>query len=105
MVASGTVTRFEHQGREIYLIGTVHVSPTSVAEVERVIREVQPDTVCVELDKPRHESLMDEGRWRKLDLFQIIRQKKVLYLMANLALSAYQRKIGESMGVKPGAEL
>jgi pheromone shutdown-related protein TraB len=105
MLSSGTVTRLEHQGREIFIVGTAHVSQKSVEEVERVIREVKPDTVCVELDKPRHESLVDETRWRKLDLFQIIRQKKVLYLLANLALSAYQKKIGERMGVKPGAEL
>lgn len=105
MLETGTVTRLEHQGREIYLIGTAHVSQKSVEEVERVIAEVRPDTVCVELDKARHESLVDETRWRRLDLFQIIKQKKVLYLLANLALSAYQRKIGERMGVKPGAEL
>lgn len=105
MTPSGTVTRFEHQGREIYLIGTAHVSQKSVEEVERVISEVRPDTVCVELDQPRHDALLDETRWRKLDLFQIIRQKKVLYLVANLALSAFQRKIGERMGVRPGAEL
>lgn len=105
MIPSGTVTRFEHQGREIYLIGTAHVSARSVEEVERVIAEVRPDVVCVELDKARHDALLDESRWRKLDLFQIIRQKKVLYLVANLALSAFQRKLGERMGVKPGAEL
>src|SRR5512133_2137725 len=102
---SGTVTRIEHQGREIYLIGTAHVSQNSVDEVKRVIAEVEPDTVCVELDQPRYDSMMDESRWRRLDLFQIIRQKRVLYFISNLALSAYQRKIGESMGVKPGAEL
>lgn len=105
MSSTGTVTRLEHQGREIHIIGTAHVSRKSVEEVERVIAEVRPDTVCVELDKARHESLVDESRWRRLDLFQIIKQKKVLYLLANLALSAYQRKIGERMGVKPGAEL
>jgi pheromone shutdown-related protein TraB len=105
MSPTGTVTRIEHQGREIHIVGTAHVSQKSVEEVERVIREVRPDTVCVELDKARYESLVDASRWRKLDLFQVIRQKKVLFLLSSLALSAYQRKIGESMGVKPGAEL
>ncbi len=105
MLSTGTVTRIEYQGREIYLVGTAHVSQKSVEEVERVIAEVRPNTVCVELDQGRHAALIDETRWRKLDLFQIIRQKKVLYLLANLALSAYQKKIGERMGVKPGAEL
>jgi pheromone shutdown-related protein TraB len=105
MQSTGTVTHLVHEGRDIYLIGTAHVSQKSVDEVERVIAEVKPDTVCVELDPSRYEAMLDEKRWQKLDLFQIIRQKKVLFLLANLALSAYQRKIGERMGVKPGAEL
>jgi pheromone shutdown-related protein TraB len=105
MQTSGTVTHVVHEGRDIYLIGTAHVSQKSVDEVERVISEVKPDTVCVELDKARYDAMLDDKRWQKLDLFQVIRQKKVLYLLANLALSAYQRKIGERMGVKPGAEL
>jgi pheromone shutdown-related protein TraB len=66
---------------------------------------VKPDTVCVELDQMRYEALTDETRWRKLDIFQVIRQKKVLFLMASLALQAYQRRLGEKLGVKPGAEL
>lgn len=105
MQSTDTVTRLEHAGRVIYIIGTAHVSQKSVEEVERVIAEVRPDTVCVELDKTRFDAMMDSKRWQKLDLFQVIKQKKVLYLLSNLALSSFQRKIGESMGVKPGAEL
>lgn len=86
-------------------MGTAHISQRSVQEVERVIAEVRPDTVCVELDSLRHEALVDDSRWSKLDVFQVIREKKVLFLMTNLALSAYQRKMGERLGVKPGAEL
>jgi pheromone shutdown-related protein TraB len=49
--------------------------------------------------------MTDESRWRKLDIFQVLKQKKVLFLMSNLALSAFQRRLGERLGVKPGAEL
>jgi len=35
----------------------------------------------------------------------VIREGKTLYLLAHLALSSYQRRIGASLGVKPGAEL
>jgi len=48
---------------------------------------------------------MDESRWRKLDIFQVIKQGKVLFVLANLALAAYQRRMGEKLGVKPGAEM
>jgi pheromone shutdown-related protein TraB len=76
-----------------------------VEEVKRVIHEVRPDTVCVELDQGRYEALIDETRWQKLDIFQVIREGKVLFLLTSLALTAFQRKLGARVGVKPGSEL
>jgi pheromone shutdown-related protein TraB len=105
MSEAGNVTRLEWGGKEIFLVGTAHVSQRSVDEVTRVIEEVRPDTVCVELDEQRHRMLVDEDAWKKLDIFQVIRQKRVLFLLASLALGAYQRKMGEKLGVRPGAEL
>ena len=77
----------------------------SVAEVQELVREVQPDTVCVELCEARYQALTDENRWKKLDIFKVIREGKTLFLLANLAIGAYQRRIGSQLGVKPGAEL
>jgi pheromone shutdown-related protein TraB len=102
---SENVTVLRDGERTIYLVGTAHVSRRSVDEVREVIRAVRPDTVCVELDAVRHDTLMNEDAWRKLDIFRIIRQKKVLFLLVNLALGAFQRRIGEKLGVQPGAEL
>ncbi len=105
MSESGNVVHLQYEGRDIHLIGTAHVSQRSVEEVTRVIRELKPDTVCVELDQTRYESMIDEHRFRKLNIFQIIREKKVLFLLSSLMLSSFQRKMGEKLGVKPGAEL
>jgi len=91
--------------RSFHIVGTAHVSRHSVEEVQEVIREVRPDTVCIELCKMRYEALTDDTRWRQLDIFQVIRDKKMLFLMASLALQAYQKRLGEKMGVRPGAEL
>lgn len=101
----GHVTELRYGDKEIYLIGTAHVSQKSVEEVERVIQEIRPDTVCVELDEQRHRMLVDQDAWKKLDIFQVIRQKRVLFLLSSLALGAYQRRLGEKLGVRPGAEL
>lgn len=105
MVGFGNVTHLRHEGRDIYIVGTAHVSQRSVDEVQQVIEEVRPDTVCVELDQVRYDALTDEERWRQLDIFQVIKEKKVLLLLTSLVLSAYQRKMGEALGVRPGAEL
>lgn len=91
--------------RTFHLIGTAHVSKKSVEEVRRVIAELRPNTVCVELDEMRYEALTDETRWRKLDIFEVIKQRKTLFLMANLALQAFQKRLGDQLGVRPGAEL
>lgn len=99
------VTRLSHQGKDIYLIGTAHISQRSVEEVQRVIRQVKPSTVCVELDEMRYETMLDGNRFRNLDIFQVIKQKKVLFLLSSLVLSSFQRKMGERLGVRPGAEL
>ena len=53
------------EDREIYLLGTAHVSRESVDEVRRLIQEVGPDTVCVELCPARFDSLMRRDDWKK----------------------------------------
>lgn len=105
MAGPGHVTIVEHAGREIHIVGTAHISQRSVEEVKRVIHEVRPDSVCVELDQSRYQALIDDSRWQKLDIFQVIREEKVLFLLTSLALSAFQRKLGDRVGVKPGSEL
>ncbi|MBI4703196.1 MAG: TraB/GumN family protein, partial [Deltaproteobacteria bacterium] len=102
---AGHVTVLRQGERAIHIVGTAHVSRSSVEEVGHVIAQLRPHTVCVELCQTRYEALTDEARWRKLDIFQVIKQKKALYLLASLALQAYQQRLGARLGVRPGAEL
>ncbi|WP_428261711.1 TraB/GumN family protein [Haliangium sp.] len=102
---SDTVTVLEQGDRTIYLVGTAHVSDASVAEVREIIERVRPDVVCIELCKARYDALTRDDAWKNLDIFKVIREGKMLFLLANLAIGAYQRRIGDELGVKPGAEL
>jgi pheromone shutdown-related protein TraB len=88
-----------------HIVGTAHVSQRSVAEVREVIAQVRPDVVCVELDQTRYDALTKASAFRDLDVFKVVREGRTLYLLAHLALASYQRRIGASLGVKPGAEL
>lgn len=103
--ASSNVTVLEQDNRTIYLVGTAHVSDASVLEVQQVIEQVQPDVVCIELCQARYNALTSDAAWKNLDVFKVIREGKTLFLLANLAIGAYQRRIGHELGVKPGAEL
>lgn len=98
------VTVLSRGDRRFYLVGTAHISERSVREVRETIEAVKPDTVCIELCPSRYEAMIDESRWEKLDIFQVIRQKKVLFVLAQLTLSSYQKRLGDKLGVQPGAE-
>lgn len=101
----GNICRLEKDGTRFTLVGTAHVSEKSVQEVLRIIEQERPDTVAVELCETRFRALTDSESWQKTDIFQVVRSGRTLFLLANLALSAYQRHIGKKLGVKPGAEL
>ena len=105
MEFSDNVVTLEKDDKKYYIVGTAHISRKSVEEVGHVIETVQPDTVCVELCQTRYNSLTDEKQWAKLNIMEVVKQGKALMLLANLALSSFQRKMGEKIGVKPGAEL
>jgi len=91
--------------REIVLVGTAHISQVSKELVRKTIEAEKPDTVCVELDSGRMQSLKDPDRWKKTDLKEVIKKKQLATLIANLVLGSYQKRMGKQTGVKPGAEL
>ncbi len=91
--------------KEITLVGTAHVSRESVDLVDSVIREVNPDGVCVELCKSRFQSIMQKDRWQEMDIVKVIKEKKTFLLLSNLLMASFQRKIAEKFGVQPGEEM
>ncbi|OWV07782.1 TraB/GumN family protein [Fibrobacter sp. UWH3] len=91
--------------REIILIGTAHISQASKDLVRETIEAEKPDTVCVELDDGRLKSIKDPDRWKTMDLRQVIKNKQLGTLIANLVLGSYQKRMGTQTGVKPGSEL
>jgi pheromone shutdown-related protein TraB len=104
-VTDGDITRIQLGDKEIVLIGTAHISQESVETVERVIEAEAPDAVAVELDKERFESIRNETNWEDLDLIEIIKNGQLTFLLARLALTSFQKRMGGYTGVKPGAEM
>jgi len=104
-LASQPIARVTRDGIEFTLLGTAHVSRASVVAVHALIERESFDAVAVELCESRYRALRDRDAWRNLDLLQIIRQGKAGMVAANLALSAYQRRLAEQFGIEPGAEM
>jgi len=92
-------------GRDVILVGTAHISRESADLVREVIEKERPDCVCVELDEQRYKALSEPRRWEQLDLKQVIRNRQLAPLLANLLLVSYQKKLGGALGVLPGTEL
>lgn len=99
------ITKLDVNGKEIYLIGTAHVSLTSRQEVKDCIDEVHPDSICIELDEDRYEAFQNPKRWEETDIIQVIRENKTGYMIVNLILSSYQRRIAKKMNVQAGQEM
>jgi pheromone shutdown-related protein TraB len=93
------------EGREIYLVGTAHVSKQSVEDVRRAIELIQPDTVAVELCESRYRNIVDRAQWKKTNIAKVIRDGRAMLLLASLIMTSFQRRIGKKLGVTPGAEM
>ena len=99
------VTELASEGTTFHVVGTAHVSAHSVDEVRATIARVRPEVVCVELDRRRFEALTRGDVFRDLDVARVVRDGRALYVLAQVALTAYQRRIGAQLGIQPGAEL
>lgn len=99
------ITRIHLDGKEYILIGTAHVSKHSAEQVKEVIEAEQPDSVCVELDEQRYQSIIDGSKWKQMDIIQVIKEKKASLLLMNLAISSFQNRMADQFGIKAGQEM
>ena len=105
MTHSGNVNEIVFDEKKILLVGTAHISQSSVDEVNKVIEQEQPDTVCVELCVSRHQAMVDKDQWKNMDIFKVVREGKSFLLLSNLIMTAFQKRLGSQLGVQPGAEM
>ena len=99
------VTRVEYGDKEILLIATAHVSKESAELVKRVIDAERPDSVCIELDDQRYSKMQDPKAWENTDVVDVIKSKKVGFMIINLALSSYQKRIAKNLDTNVGQEM
>jgi pheromone shutdown-related protein TraB len=93
------------QDKEVILVGTAHVSRSSMEEVRESIARYKPDVVAVELCKNRYDVIRNPKKWQEMDIIKVIKEKKATLLCINMLLSSFQRRIGMKLGVMPGEEI
>ncbi|MFI3283549.1 MAG: TraB/GumN family protein [Erysipelotrichaceae bacterium] len=98
-------THIQYENKNIYLIGTAHVSKISVQQVRETIEEINPDCICIELDDKRYESLNNPKKWLDTDIIEIIKKKQTTLLLVNTILSSFQKRVAKNLDSKSGMEM
>lgn len=99
------IVRLDYRDKQIWLVKTAHVSKNSVEDVRECVEEVGPDTICIELDEQRYKKIQDPESWRNTDLSKVIREKQVGFLLVNLILASFQKRMAKSMDSSSGGEM
>lgn len=99
------VTRLNYEDKELILIGTAHVYQHSAEIVKEVIEQERPDSVCIELDDGRYDNMMHPKDWSETSLVDVIKENKVGFMLANLVLSSYQKRLADQLGSNVGGEM
>lgn len=92
----------EEEKADIYLVTTAHVSEKSIKKVRKSIKEFEPDVIGVELDINRLNALKSDKRKKRS--FNFFGGNIFLGIIQKL-LSILQNRVGEGLGVDPGAEM
>lgn len=104
-IENENITRLHLNDKEYILIGTAHVSKQSAELVKEVIEAERPDSVCVELDQQRFQSITEGNKWKDTDIFSVIKEKKASLLLINLAISSFQKRMANQLGIQAGQEM
>lgn len=91
--------------KDIYLVKTAHVSKNSVEDVKETIAQVNPDAICIELDQDRYSSIKAKDRWRNTDIKTVIKENKVGFLLVNMILASFQRRMAAKIDTQSGGEM
>ena len=89
--------------KNLYLIGTSHISEESVKEVEDVITNLQPNVVALELDRTRYIQ-MNSKQQRRLKLSNL-RFLGFKAFILNIFGAWLERRLGKKVGTEPGSEM
>ncbi|MCS6985720.1 MAG: TraB/GumN family protein [Leptospiraceae bacterium] len=104
-IETTNITTLTLEKAKIKILGTAHVSKQSVKDVEKILNSHRQAIVAVELCNSRFQAMMDKERWQKLNLAEVIKERKIYLLVATILLSIYQKRMALEMKTEVGAEM
>ncbi len=90
---------------EFTILGTAHVSKASATTVKNLVNTGEFDLIAIELCNSRYTAIIDQDSLTRIDIFDAIKNGKLPMISATLALSAFQQRIADQLGVEPGADM
>jgi len=99
------IEHIERDGVEYVVLGTAHVSRSSMEAVDALLASERFDAVAVELCDSRAQSMRDPEAFKQMDLFKVLREGKAGMVAASLVLSTFQKRLADQSGIEPGAEM
>jgi pheromone shutdown-related protein TraB len=87
--------------KNLYILGTSHISKDSVNNVKKFILNEKPDIVAIELDRKRFHAMLNEVKPSIKDVFRF----GIKVFLVNFIGAYIEKKLGKIVGVKPGSEM
>lgn len=88
--------------KNLTIVGTSHIAAQSVREVTEAVEKADPDIIAIELDQRRLHALLHEQRG--IAVSDIRKIGLAGWLLAAIG-GYFERKLGKSVGMKPGVEM
>lgn len=88
--------------KNLILIGTSHISKSSIEDVEKIISTIKPEIVAIELDRDRYNSLLTKTKPQLMNVIKDLGVINGLFIYFGSALQSY---LGKIVGVEPGSEM
>jgi len=89
--------------KNLYLLGTSHISKESVRAVENSILKIKPSVIALELDKKRF-SILKMKNQRKFSI-KDIKNFGLRAFLLNFIGAWFEKKMSKRVGTKPGGEM
>ncbi len=89
----------------ISIIGTSHVSKESKKIIEKVIKEKEPELICIELDVNRLRALLSNKKPGWKDYLNLIKKVGLFGFLFYIISFEAQQHLGKRTGLKPGTDM